>query len=426
MAQLGHTVVGVDVDTLRIAELREGHPPFHEPHFGELLSQVLATGRLRFTTDMDAAADCSVHFICVGTPQVQDGLQADLTAVNAVVHSLKELLSRHQVRQAVVVGKSTVPVGTAERLAKVFEDAPTQVTLVWNPEFLREGFAVKDTLEPSRIVYGLPPGDAGRLGSFVLDEVYKAILERGTPRIETSWATAELTKAAANSFLATKISFINAMSEMCDASGGDVIDLAQAIGLDPRIGSQFLRAGVGFGGGCLPKDIRAFGARASELGVPRVTDLLRQVDAINLGARERMFQLVAESVGTDDHVTGLRIGVLGAAFKPNSDDMRDSPALDVSRKLAAAGAEVVVYDPAAGPLVSGIAPELRVARSLAEAASGADALVVLTEWNEFIDLDPATVDNLVARRIIIDGRGALSSKRWRSAGWTFRGLGRGA
>ncbi|MDR1386941.1 MAG: UDP-glucose/GDP-mannose dehydrogenase family protein [Propionibacteriaceae bacterium] len=447
LAKLGHQVIGVDVDPVRLAALEAGRAPFFEPGFDTLLAEVSATGRLRFTGSMAEIADCELHFLCVGTPQKPGSGEADLSYVDAAVRALRDILASPDIASAVVAGKSTVPVGTAERLADFFADSGANVALVWNPEFLREGFAVQDTLEPDRIVYGLAPGEAGRRGAAALDEAYAPILHRGTPKIETDWATAELVKVAANSFLATKISFINAMSEVCDATGGDVLALARAIGLDERIGPKFLRAGVGFGGGCLPKDIRAFAARATALGASGVAALLTPVDAVNRRARDRMVDLIAESVGwvvspgsvgqsqsaEGNHPSeaGLqpesnppRLAVLGAAFKPDSDDTRDSPALDVARRLAALGADVHVYDPAAGSIVSRLTPELTVAQSLSEAAEGAQALIVLTEWREFIDLDPDSVTPLVARRVMIDGRSALPAARWRDAGWDFRGPGR--
>ncbi|MDR1266574.1 MAG: UDP-glucose/GDP-mannose dehydrogenase family protein [Propionibacteriaceae bacterium] len=424
MASLGHEVVGIDVDRAKVESLSQGRAPFHEPGFPELLAQVQGDGRLRFTTELAAAREAELSFVCVGTPQAPDSQAADLSFVDAALGGLLDLLVDPADR-TVVVGKSTVPVGTAAVWAERFAALPGAVDLVWNPEFLREGFAVQDTLSPDRIVYGLPPGESGRRAASALDEVYADLLAAGVPKIETDLATAELVKVAANAFLATKISFINAMAEVCEAAGGDIYELAQAIGLDPRIGRRFLRPGVGFGGGCLPKDIRAFAARARELGAGEAVEFLGAVDRTNLRARRRMADLVTRAVAgkAEAGLEGYRVAVLGAAFKPDSDDMRDSPALAVARELARRGAEVVVYDPAAGPMVRQLAPELQVAQSLSQAATGAGALVVLTEWDEFVQLDPDAVAGLVARRLVVDGRGALDPGRWTAAGWDFHRLG---
>jgi UDPglucose 6-dehydrogenase len=316
MSSLGHTVVGIDVDPAKISALSAGLPPFFEPGLPELLADEVASGRLSFSTDIADAADATVHFVAVGTPQRADGLGADMRFVDAAVDALLP----HLRPGSVVVGKSTVPVGTAQRLAEKI--APTGASLAWNPEFLREGFAIEDTLRPDRLVYGLADGDTEAKAR--LDEVYATALESGVPLIVADYATAELVKVAANAFLATKISFINAMAEVAEATGADVTRLADAIGHDARIGRRFLNAGVGFGGGCLPKDIRAFQARAVELGVGDSVSFLTEVDKINLRRRDRVVDLATELLGGD--VTGRRIAVLGLAFKPNSDDIRDSPA----------------------------------------------------------------------------------------------------
>jgi UDPglucose 6-dehydrogenase len=424
MASLGHTVVGVDVDEAKVAALASGRAPFFEPGLEDLLAQVCGQGALRFTTDLRDAAGAAVHFVCVGTPQAKDSRQADLTHVDAAMASLLEL-ARATGAATTVVGKSTVPVGTAARWAEAFDRAGAGVTLVWNPEFLREGFAVKDTLHPDRIVYGLPPGERGRRAAATLDDVYGELLRQGVPKIETDYATAELVKVAANSFLATKISFINAMAEVADAAGADVLDLALAIGLDPRIGSRFLRPGIGFGGGCLPKDIRAFLARAEELGAADALRFLAEVDEVNLRARRRLVDLVARCV-TDDpagDLPGARVAVLGAAFKPDSDDIRDSPALDIAAALAGRGATVLVYDPAAGEKAKGT-PGVAVVASTEAAVTGADVVVVATEWQEFRDLDPAAIRPLVRRAVVADGRLCLDATAWRAAGWTYVAPGR--
>ncbi|RJK95332.1 UDP-glucose/GDP-mannose dehydrogenase family protein [Vallicoccus soli] len=417
MAELGFEVLGVDVDEAKVASLREGRVPFYEPDLEPLLQKHVASGALRFTTSAEeAAAFGDVHFVCVGTPQRKGEHAADLRFVDSVIESL----APHLDREALVVGKSTVPVGTAQRLAaRLAELAPSdQVELAWNPEFLREGFAVEDTLRPDRLVVGV----ASERAEKVLREVYATAIAAGTPFLVTDFPTAELVKVAANSFLATKISFINAMAEICEATGADVTMLADAIGHDARIGRRFLNAGLGFGGGCLPKDIRAFMARAGELGVDQAVTFLREVDAINMRRRGRVVDLAREVLGGS--VLGTRIGVLGAAFKPNSDDVRDSPALNVAGQLQLQGAAVTVYDPKANGTARAVFPTLGYAESAVEAATGADVVLLLTEWAEFTQMDPSALEGVVAQRRIIDARNALDPARWRDAGWTYRSLGR--
>ena len=418
MAELGHEVTGIDVDEAKIEALSAGRAPFYEPGFDELLTRALGTGRLRFTTDPGCAglAEAELHFIAVGTPQSETGA-ADLSYVDAAVQTLLAGASPG----SVVAGKSTVPVGTAAHLAERL--AERDLALVWNPEFLREGFAVEDTLHPDRIVYGLPadPGPA-QLARARLDEAYARLLSDGIPQIVTDYVTAELVKVAANSFLATKISFINAMAELCEATGGDVTALADALGHDDRIGRRFLGAGVGFGGGCLPKDIRAFVARAQELGVHDAVSFLREVDAINQRRRDRVVDLALRSLG--DQFPGSRVTVLGAAFKPNSDDIRDSPALDIAHRLHQLGAQVSVTDPKALGAVARRHPDLATEPDLHRALRDADLVLLLTEWAEYAGIDPSAAAGLVRRPAIIDGRNALDPARWRAAGWTYQGLGR--
>ncbi|MGO1851068.1 UDP-glucose dehydrogenase family protein [Microbacterium sp.] len=415
MASLGHDVVGIDVDEAKVAKLTAGEAPFFEPGLTETLQAGLASGRLRFSTDYADIADAVVHFIGVGTPQSRDGDGADLTYVDAAMASLRPHL-RHGM---LVAGKSTVPVGTAARLAG--EIADTGARLAWNPEFLREGYAVKDTVDPDRLVYGVADATHDE-DVALLDEVYASIIERSTPRIVTDYATAELVKVSANAFLATKISFINAMAEIAETTGADVTTLADAIGHDTRIGRKFLNAGVGFGGGCLPKDIRAFTARAEEIGNGESVAFLKQVDQINLRRRQRLVDIVTESF--DGDATDRRIAVLGLAFKPDSDDIRDSPALEVAARLHELGADVVAYDPEAIPNASRTHPQLGYADSLASALTGAEAVVLVTEWRQFRNLDPEQTAELVARRSIFDGRNVLDPAEWRSADWTYRALGR--
>ena len=422
MASLGHDVVGVDTDATKIAALSAGHSPFYEPGFEDVLRDSLASGRLRFVAApaTDELADVDVHFIAVGTPQSADSGAADLSYVDSAVEAVIAATGTAD-HNPVVVGKSTVPVGTAQNLADRLE--AHGITLVWNPEFLREGFAVADTLHPDRIVYGLSNDpDLAQLGENALDQVYATILAEGVSKIATNYPTAELVKVAANSFLATKISFINAMAELCEATGGNVTKLAEALGHDARIGHRFLRAGVGFGGGCLPKDIRAFVARAEELGVQEAVSFLKEVDSINQRRRDRVVSEVLRSLS--GNLDGAHITVLGAAFKPNSDDIRDSPALEVAQRLHDLGAVVTVTDPKALDAVAKVRPDLPTEADPIRALTGADVVVLVTEWEDFVQLDPAEVAAVVNRPAIIDGRNALDPQRWRDAGWDYSGLGR--
>lgn len=418
MADLGHEVVGIDVLPAQVEMLRAGRAPFHEPGLPDLLTSALSGGRLTFSTDVADAAGATVHFICVGTPQMKGENAADLTYVHAAVDAVLPLLKSGDV----VVGKSTVPVGTAEEIAERIHAVQPEAELVWNPEFLREGHAVEDTLRPDRFVYGIADTDQGRGGAATLDEVYAVALAAGTPKIETDLATAQLVKVAANSFLATKISFINAMAELCEATGADVTQLADAIGMDARIGRRFLNAGLGFGGGCLPKDIRAFMARAGELGADQALTFLREVDSINMRRRVRMVDLAREECGGS--ISGRRVAILGAAFKPNSDDVRDSPALSVAAQMQLQGANVVVTDPKAIGNAQRKWPDLRFVETVAEAVMGAELVLVLTEWEEYVSLDPKELADLVSAPRILDGRNCLDPQRWRTAGWTYRALGR--
>lgn len=416
MASLGHDVTGVDVDTEKVEALTSGRPPFYEPGLSELLVKAQERGKLEFTTDVSRAADATVHFVCVGTPQKPGEFAADVTYVDAAVESLHP----HLTATSVVVGKSTVPVGTAERLAGIIAD--TGAAMMWNPEFLREGHAVEDTLHPNRLVYGVADGEPGQAAATTLDEVYASILADDTPRMITDFATAELVKTAANSFLATKISFINAMAELCEASGADVTQLADAIGMDDRIGRKFLNAGLGFGGGCLPKDIRAFMARAGELGADQAVAFLKEIDSINMRRRVRMVDIARDALGGS--FIGKKITILGAAFKPDSDDVRDSPALAVARLIATQGGLVTVTDPQAIGNAQKSFPELDYVADTAEAITGAQAVLLLTEWREYRDLDPAATAELVSGKVLVDGRNVLTPELWRAAGWTYRALGR--
>jgi UDPglucose 6-dehydrogenase len=414
ISSLGFEVVGIDTDLSKISALNQGKVPFYEPELEELLAKELATGRLTFSTSYEAIKDADVHFICVGTPQVKDGLAADMTYVKAALESIAPLIKAG----SLVVGKSTVPVGTAAALrARLLEINP-DTDLAWNPEFLREGFAVDDTLHPNRLVVGVTNDRA----EVILKEVYAKNLAEGTPWVRADLPTSELVKVAANSFLATKISFINAMAEICEAAGGDVTVLAKAIGYDPRIGSRFLQAGIGFGGGCLPKDIRAFMARAQELGAHQALEFLREIDSINLRARQRVIDLVRKDLSED--LVGKKVAVLGAAFKPDSDDVRDSPALDIAVQIHAAGANVVVHDPKATAPASKRFPALTFTEDLNECLKDAEIVLHLTEWKIYRELDPKAVKALVKNAILIDGRNMLDRSAWQAAGWHVRALGR--
>jgi UDPglucose 6-dehydrogenase len=417
MAELGHDVLGMEIDLAKRTALAEGRVPFYEPHLAELLAKGVASGRLRFTDSYaEVAAFGELHFVCVGTPQQAESLAADVRQVEAAI----EGLAPHLEHPTLVVGKSTVPVGTAARMsARLAELAPagSEAMLAWNPEFLREGFAVEDTVHPDRIVIGVQDPRAEKQ----LRDFYAPMVDGGAPLVATDYATAELVKVAANAFLATKISFINAMAEVCEATGADVVDLADSIGHDTRIGRRFLNAGIGFGGGCLPKDIRAFVHRAGELGVEDAMTFLRHVDDVNQRQRERVVH-VAQAMAGD--LAGARIAVWGAAFKPDSDDVRDSPALWASGQLHLRGARVRVYDPRANDTARAAFPTLTYAESAIEACRDADLVLHLTEWPEFRAIAPADLDGVVSPRRIFDGRNVLDLDLWRSAGWTVRGLGR--
>lgn len=417
MASLGHEVIGIDTNADRLATLAAAKAPFFEPALDELIRAGVESGKLRFSTDIAEAAESDVHFICVGTPQKKDGDAADLTFVEGAIDALLP----HVRVGSIVVGKSTVPVGTAARLAERVTAAGAE--LAWNPEFLREGWAVKDTLEPDRLVIGLSGGPLAPQAEATLRLVYRAALDAETPCVVTDFATAELVKVAANAFLATKISFINAMAEIAEVTGADVTLLADAIGYDERIGRRFLGAGIGFGGGCLPKDIRAFAARAEELGRRDSVGFLREVDAINLRRRERAVELVIDSLGGS--VLGKRITVLGAAFKPFSDDTRDSPALHAATRLHGFGANVIVTDPRAIENARTVHPQLAYEAHLERALQGAEAVLVVTEWDEYRrELSPEHAATLVAQRTIIDARNCLDPAKWRAAGWNIRSMGR--
>jgi UDPglucose 6-dehydrogenase len=422
MAELGFEVLGLDVDEGRVQALQQARPPFYEPGLEALIRKHVESGRLHFTTSFQEAAEFGdVHFLCVSTPQREGELAADVSYIESAVTSL----APHLDGPCLVVGKSTVPVGTAERLTEMLHRlAPSggEVTLAWNPEFLREGHAIDDTLRPDRLVLGLPPGPGAAVAEGTLREVYAEPIGNGSPVVISDLATAQLTKAAANAFLATKISFINAMAELCEATGADVTVLADAIGHDPRIGRRFLDAGLGFGGGCLPKDIRGFMARAGELGAGDALTFLREVDAINQRRRARVVDMAAELVGRP--WAGARVAVLGAAFKPESDDIRDSPALNVAGRLHLFGAHVKVHDPQANDKARLSWPTLTYSDSVFDACAGAHVVLLLTEWQQFREVDPVRLAEVVSTPAMVDGRNCLDPVVWRAAGWTYRALGR--
>jgi UDPglucose 6-dehydrogenase len=417
LAEFGHDVLAVDTDARKVAQAASGIAPFFEPGLQELLRKQLDAGRLRFTTShAEAASFADIHFLCVGTPQAPDG-SADLSQVYAAA----EALAPHLAAPCLIAGKSTVPVGTARALAaRIAAQAPAGAgaEVIWNPEFLREGSAIGDSLMPDRIVLGAVSQRAADL----LMQVYARPLSQGVPVLVMDLETAELVKMSANAFLATRLSFINALAEVCEATGADVTALAGALAYDERIGRRFLTPGLGYGGGCLPKDVRAFGAVAGQLGVSSLATLLAETDIINMRCRSRTVELARELVGGS--LAGRQVGVIGMAFKPGSDDVRNSASLDVCGRLAAEGAVVTAHDPVALRSAALARPDLRYAESAVEAAAGADLVLHLTEWEEYRLIDPAVLGAVVARRNVIDARSALDEQRWRSAGWSFRALGR--
>ncbi|KRE77270.1 UDP-glucose dehydrogenase family protein [Arthrobacter sp. Soil763] len=439
LASMGHTVVGIDVDAAKVAHLDRGAAPFHEPGLDELLRDGRAGGRLSFTTNFADAAGAQLHFLCVGTPQSKTSNDADLSYLVAAIEALLPFLAPG----AAVVGKSTVPVGTVDMLRGILADRP-DVLLGWNPEFLRQGTAVKDSLVPDRLVYGVPGGRAsgapagknsgstpgggsgaeadGAAVTAVLDAAYAPLLAAGIPRLVCNFATAELIKSASNAYLATKLSFINAVAELCEASGADITELGEAMGLDPRIGGRYLHAGLGFGGGCLPKDIRSLRVQAAALGVDSVETWMATVDSINQGRRSRTVDAARQLCG--GRLGGRRVTVLGAAFKPDTDDIRDSPALDVAAQLAAAGAHVTVTDPAAINNAWLRYPQLRFEACTEQALEGAELVLLLTEWDAYRTLSPTAAGDLVRRRVMLDARNAVDAAAWSAAGWTVHGPGR--
>jgi UDPglucose 6-dehydrogenase len=420
MAKLGNEVIGVDVDAAKVISLNRGIAGFFEPDVDELLARHVATGAQAFTTSYREALDFSdVVFLTVGTPPVPGGSHYDLTHLRAAVRQIAAEVRR----PTVVIGKSTVQVGTAHDLSRLirheYPGSARMIRVAWMPEFVRESSAVTDTLAPSRIVIGIEPGDKDI--AHLVRKLHGDAVSAGTRFIVTNLATAELAKCAANAFLATKLSFINAMAELCEVAGGDVEQLAEVLASDPRIGPGGMRPGLGFGGGCLPKDIRAFARSAHDLGIPESLRFLQEVDAINLRRRDRVVDLAIELCQPD--VRGTRVAVWGAAFKPGTDDIRDSPALAVADRMSQLGASVVVCDPRASGNGRSAHPQLEFDHCPTRAASGSHLLLHLTEWPDFKSVDPRMLASVVAQRNIIDARGSLDAASWELAGWTYRRLG---
>jgi UDPglucose 6-dehydrogenase len=415
MAELGHEVIGIEPDSQKLSSLAEGILPFHEPGLDAALPRAISSGRLKFQSEHnESSASADLHFICVGTPQTKGSDAADTSYVVAAAKELAAWIKP----TAVVAGKSTVPVGTAASLKTAMDEiAGFDVHLAWNPEFLREGTALEDSLRPDRIVVGT----WSKHSVDVLREVYAPIIATGTPFLELDVPTAELVKVAANAFLATKISFINAMAEVAEVSGADAVSLAKAIGYDDRIGNKFLRTGIGFGGGCLPKDIRGFVARAEELGVGSAVEFLKDVDAVNLRRRDKVVDLATQELG---QLAGKSVTMLGISFKPDSDDLRDSPALEISQRLTALGAKVTVHDPVSLTPLATRSPELIRQENLTEALRGAELVILGTEWKQYREIDPQELSSVVKVKTIIDGRNVLDVAKWQAAGWRVIALGR--
>jgi UDPglucose 6-dehydrogenase len=415
MAKLGHEVLGIEPDPKKLDALKAGILPFHEPGLDRALQEVINDGSISFANQHDErSGEAALHFICVGTPQVAGSEAADTSYVFAASEELAKWISE----TAVVAGKSTVPVGTAKALKnKMSAVAGFEVNLAWNPEFLREGTALEDSLNPDRIVIGTWNEHSKK----VLREVYKPIIDRGTPFLELDVPTAELVKVSANAFLATKISFINAMAEIAEVSGADTVALAKAIGYDERIGNKFLRTGIGFGGGCLPKDIRGFMARAEELGVGSAVEFLKDIDSINLRRRDKVVELAQKELVD---LKGKKITMLGISFKPDSDDLRDSPALEISQRLVALGARVVVHDPIALGALATRDGSLETEADLMTALKDAELVILGTEWTEYRALDPVEAARVVATKSVIDGRNVLDVAAWQAAGFKVQALGR--
>ncbi|MFB6533088.1 UDP-glucose dehydrogenase family protein [Streptomyces noursei] len=419
MAELGHDVLGVDLDQAKVARLNAGECPIFEVGLPELLARHVASGRLRFTTDIsEAAGFAELHFIGVGTPIDADGRSYDTAQVYGAIRKL----APHLDRPCTIVGKSTVTVGTTSQvtaLAQRLAPAGDQVDVVWNPEFLREGHAVEDTLRPDRLIAGVSTTE----GEKAIRAVYAKIIDAGVPIFVTDPQTAELAKGAANTYLGLKISYINAVADMCEAAGGDVAQIVDILGIDPRIGAGGMRPGIGYGGGCLPKDVRAFTASAQQLGVEHAAALLRAAEVINENRTAVALDLITRALG-DRPIVGSRITVWGAAFKPGTNDVRESPALALAQRLQQVGATVTIHDPQAVATAMVRNPEFDYVEDLTASVDAADIVVLATEWPEYRHVDPQALVQHPATPLLVDCRTTLEPEPWRAAAWTVHQLGR--
>lgn len=417
-AEFGVQVVCADRDADKIAALERGEIPIFEPGLEALVSRNVREGRLSFTTETaQAVRGALLVFIAVQTPACEDG-GTDLSAVESVAREIGRAMDGYKV----VVTKSTVPVGTSHRVRDLIEDelraAGKNVTfsVASNPEFLREGAAIGDFLRPDRVVLGVD--DESSLA--ILRDLYRPLYLNETPFVVTNVATSELTKYAANAFLATKISFINEIANLCERIGGDVHAIARGIGLDRRIGPKFLHAGPGFGGSCFPKDTRAAARLAQQAG--ERLEIVETVIRVNERQRQRMVRKIVDALGGS--AAGTTIGMLGLSFKPETDDMREAPSLDIVRSLTAAGAQVRAYDPVAMRSAARLLPELKLCENAYETCQGADALVIMTEWNQFRMLDLTRVRELMARPLVVDLRNVYEPEPMRAAGFEYVSVGR--
>ena len=415
LAHIGHEVLGVDDDAEKIAQIERGEAPFHEPGLSELVAEGLDTGRLRVSTSTaEAAAHAEVVFVCVGTPTLPSG-EADLAQVERVGRAVAANLHGY----AVVVEKSTVPVETGVWLQEIMDQERNghgEFDVASNPEFLREGQAVRDALEPDRIVVG---ADSERALER-LREVYRPIIDStGCPFVTTDLATAELIKHSSNAFLATKISFINQVAEICERTGADVEEVAHAMGLDARIGPSFLRAGIGYGGECFPKDVRAYRYKADQLGVD--FGILREIEQVNAGRVEAFVEKIRTVAGG---LSGRRVGLWGLSFKPETDDLRNAPAVEVARTLLDEGAAIVAHDPAAMTAVKRLLPEIGLASTPYDAARDAECLVICTEWPEYAAADLERLRGEMASAVVVDGRNVFRPRDMAAAGFVYASIGR--
>ncbi|WP_423142022.1 UDP-glucose dehydrogenase family protein [Parablastomonas sp. CN1-191] len=416
-ADFGHDVVCIDKDPAKIESLDKGIMPIFEPGLAELVAGNVRAGRLSFTTDLAAGiAGASAIFIAVGTPSRRGDGHADLSYVYAVAEEVGANLSS----DAVIVTKSTVPVGTGDEVERILQDAGPDVrfAIASNPEFLREGAAIDDFKRPDRIVIGTEDEWARH----VMTEVYRPLFLNRSPILFTSRRSAELIKYAANAFLATKITFINEMADLCEKVGADVQDISRGIGLDGRIGAKFLHAGPGYGGSCFPKDTLALLKTAEDSGAP--TRIVEAVVKVNDSRKRAMGRKVVEAMGGAEAARGKTAALLGLTFKPNTDDMRDSPAIAIAQTLADAGVKVVAYDPEGMELAKPLMPEVEMKSGAYDAIAGADAVVMVTEWDAFRALDLARVKRIAAAPVLVDLRNVYDPAELRAQGFTYVSVGR--